>query len=219
MSQPEGAVDQAGPDPVRVVVIDDHQAVRAGLERVLERAPGVELVMALADDRQLLELARDRQVDVVILDYDLERGDGLTTCLRVKQLLSPPAVAVYSGYAGPSLAVTAAVAQADALISKAQPIEELLAIIRQLSAGERLLANPARDLREAAGARLRREDLAVMAMLLDGMRLADIAEALGIDLRAATAAAQRVVGLLQVRRRVTRCSADPMAATTLPNDA
>lgn len=219
MSRPEGAVVQAGRDPVRVVVIDDHQAVRAGLERVLERAPGVELVTALADDRRLLELARVRQVDVVILDYDLERGDGLTVCLRVKQLSAPPAVAVYSGYAGPSLAVAAAVAQADALISKAQPIEELLAVIRQLSAGERLLANPARDLREAAGARLRREDLAVMAMLLDGMRLVDIAQALGIDLRAATAAAQRVVGLLQVRRRVTRCSADPMAATTHPNDA
>src|SRR3954452_25522085 len=56
MSRPETAVVRQGRDPVRVVVIDDHEAVRTGLERVLGRAPGVELVQAMADDRQLLEL-------------------------------------------------------------------------------------------------------------------------------------------------------------------
>jgi DNA-binding NarL/FixJ family response regulator len=219
MSRPEAAIVRPDRAPVRVVVIDDHEAVRTGLERGLERAPGVDLVAAMADDRQLLELARDQRMDVVILDYDLERGDGLTACLRIKQLLAPPAVAIYSGYAGPSLAVAASVAQADALISKAQPVEELLAVIRQLFEGERLLPNPARDLREAAGARLRQEDLAVMAMLLDGVRLVHIAEALGIDERAATALARRVIGHLQVRRRTSRCSVDPMAATPPANDA
>lgn len=204
---------------VRVVVIDDHEAVRAGLERVISRAPGVEIVAALADDRRLLELATDRHMDVVVLDYDLERGDGLTTCLRIKQLDAPPAVVVYSGYAGPSLAVAAAVAQADALISKAQPVEELLRVIGQLAAGGRLLPTPAPDLREAAAARLPAEDIAVMAMLLDGARLADIAGALSIDRRVAAARAQRVVGLLQVHRRATRCSADPMVTMAPPAHA
>jgi DNA-binding NarL/FixJ family response regulator len=197
----------AGVGAVRVVVIDDHEAVRAGLERVISRAPGVEIVAALADDRRLLELAAHRHMDVVVLDYDLERGDGLTTCLRIKQLDDPPAVAVYSGYAGPTLAVAAAVAQADALVSKAQPIEELLRVIGKLADGGRLLPTPAADLREAAAARLPGEDIAVMAMLLEGARLADIAGALSIDPRVAAARAQRVVGLLQVSRRATRCSA------------
>jgi len=205
--------------PIRVVVVDDHEAVRTGLERVLKRASGIHLVAAFADDRQVLDLARRGQVDVLILDYDLERGDGLAACLNVKQLRSPPAVAVYSGYAGPSLAVASAVAQADALVSKAQPVDELLDVVCQLSAGERLLRTPARDLREAAGARLPSEDLAVMAMLLDGNRIADIATALSIDARAARARARRVIGLLQVRRRDTRCSADPMVVTSAPRDA
>jgi DNA-binding NarL/FixJ family response regulator len=201
MSRPEEAVLRTGPEPIRVVVLDDHEAVRAGLERVLDRAPGVELVAAMADDSQLLGLVVEQPIDVVILDYDLERGDGLTACLCIKQLFAPPAVAIYSGYAGASLAVAAAVAQADALISKTQPVDELLTVIQQLAAGERLLPSPARDLREAAGARLRRGDLAMMAMLLDGVRLTDIADALAIDQRAAIAMAQRVIGLLQVRRR------------------
>ena len=195
---------------MRVVVIDDHEAVLAGLERVLSRAPGVDIVAALADDDRLPALVAARSVDVVILDYDLERGDGLMACLRIKQHAAPPAVALYSGYAGPSLAVAAAVAQADALVGKAQPVGDLLAAVRQLAGGQRLLPALACDLREAAAARLAGEDLAVMAMLLDGARLADIAGALSIDRRVATARAQRVVGRLQVGRRVTRCSADPM---------
>lgn len=209
MPQPEHPTAVADPKPVRVVVIDDHEAVRAGLERVLERAPGFEFVAAMADERQLMDLAVRQDMDVVILDYDLQRGDALKACLRIKQLPAPPAVAVYSGYAGPSLAVAAAVAQADALISKAEPVEQLLEAIRQLSEGDRLLATPARDLREAAGARLRGEDLAVMAMLLDGTSLADVASALSIDERDSTARAQRVIGLLQVRRRTTSAPSTP----------
>lgn len=211
MPQPDLRGCTVSSRPIRVVIIDDHEAVRAGLERVLERAPGIALVAALEDDRQLMERAQSRQMDVVVLDYDLERGDGLTACLRIKQLVEPPAVAVYSGYAGPSLAVAAAVAQADALVGKAEPIEMLLESITLLAAGERLLPTPARDLRQAAGARLRGEDLAVMAMLLDGVRVADIAEALSTDIGDAMARARRVVGLLQMRR-TTRCRLDPMAA-------
>lgn len=194
----------------RVVVVDDHEAVRTGLERVLQRSSGIEFVAAFGDDRRLVELAREQRMDVVVLDYDLERGDGLTACLRIKQLPEPPAVVVYSGYAGPSLAVAAAVAQADALVGKAEPVEVLLDTVQRLAGGERLLATPARDLREAAGARLRGGDLAVMAMLLDGALLADIATALSIDLRTALARAQRVLGLLQVGRRQARWTIDPV---------
>ena len=192
-----------GQRPLRVVVIDDHEAVRSGLERLLGKAAGVTSVAALADDRQLLELLGDERVDVVVLDYDLERGDGLTVCLRVKQLPRPPAVAVYSGYAGPWLAVAAAAAQADALISKAEPVDTLLDAIRSLSTGERLLQAPADELREAAGARVRDEDLAVMALLLDGVCVADIAIALALSEREAMHRARRVVGMLQARRAPT----------------
>ena len=78
-----------------------------------------------------------------MLDYDLERGDGLSLCLRLKHRAPAPAVVIYSGYAGPGLAFLATLAQADAVVGKAQPVEALLATIRRLAAGERLLAPPA----------------------------------------------------------------------------
>src|SRR3954454_15195727 len=147
-----------GPDlatgSITVVVVDDHEAVRTGLERVLDRAPGLEPVAGFADDREVVSLLARAPVDVAVLDYDLERGDGLSLCWRLKQREDAPAVAIYSGYAGPALVFAATVAQADAVVSKADPVDALLSTIRRLAAGERLLEPAAPELVEAAAARL-----------------------------------------------------------------
>ena len=197
-----------GPDlaagPIGVVVVDDHEAVRTGLERVLDRAPGLEPVAGYADDRQLFSLLARESVDVAVLDYDLERGDGLSLCWRLKQRDEPPAVVIYSGYAGPGLAFAATVAQADAVVGKADPVGVLLSAIRRLAAGERLLERPAPELVEAAAARLPVEDLPVMALLADGATSSEIEQALGLDTREVGRRARRVIGLLQAgsdRRR------------------
>jgi DNA-binding NarL/FixJ family response regulator len=201
MSRPES---RTGPDLVRVVVVDDHEAVRAGLERLLTRASGLDLVAALPDQRDLLGLVDRQDVDVVILDYDLERSDGLTLCLRVKQRPDPPAVVVYSGYAGPGIELAAAAAAADALISKAAPVEELLRAVRRLARGDRRPEPPTHEMRELACSRLRTEDLSVMSMLLDRVRVADMAHALGLTEREALRRARRVVGVLQSAGRGDR---------------
>ena len=184
-------------DLIRVVVVDDHEAVRTGLERVLDRAPGLEPVAGFADDRKLLSLVGREPVDVAVLDYDLERGDGLSLCWRLKQREDAPAVVIYSGYAGPSLVFAATVAQADAVVSKADPVDRLLSSIRRLAAGERLLKPPAPELLEAAAARLPAEDLPVMAMLADGADASEIAQALGLEAHDVARRARRVIGLIQ----------------------
>src|SRR4051812_23712945 len=187
-------------EPIRVVVVDDHEAVRTGLERVFERSPGFESVSALADDRDLFALLQREQVDVVVLDHDLERTDGLSLCLRIKQRREPPAVVIYSGYAAPALVLAAAVAQADAVVHKAEPIDVLLGALRRLADGDRLLGSPASDLLEAATARLDAEDVPVMALLLHGARTPDIARTLALEEGEAAHRARRVVGVLQAGR-------------------
>jgi two-component system, NarL family, response regulator DesR len=200
-------------DPITVIVVDDHEAVRAGLERVLERTPDLEHVAGLADDRELLSLLNHQRIDVAVLDYDLERGDGLSLCLRLKQRAESPAVVIYSGYAAPGLVFVATVAQADAVVSKAEPVEVLLSSIRRLGAGERLLEPPAPELLEAAAARLSMEDLPVMALLADRAGISEIALALGLNTGEVARRARRVVGLLQAgseRRRDGRVDDDEL---------
>jgi DNA-binding NarL/FixJ family response regulator len=195
----------------RVVVVDDHEAVRTGLERVLQRAPGVDAVAVVDDGEKLFALLHSERVDVVVLDYDLERGDGLSWCLRIKQRTSRVAVLIYSGYAGPGLVFAAGVAQADAVLSKAEPIGVLLDAIQRLAHGERLLGPPAPELFEAAVEQLEPEDLSLLALLIDGANPVDIARALGRAENDVVWRSRRVVGLLQggprrERSRVARLS-------------
>jgi DNA-binding NarL/FixJ family response regulator len=187
----------SGRKPARVAVLDDHEAVRLGVERLLQRATGIEAVAALDDVRALFAFLEREDVDVVVLDYDLGRGDGLATCVRVKQLASRPAVVIYSGYAGPQLMLAASVAQADAVVDKAEPVEVLITSIRRLAGGERLLERPAPDVVEAACARLNMNDLPIMAMLIDGASTLEIADTLNLDEREAVRRSRRVIGLLQ----------------------
>jgi DNA-binding NarL/FixJ family response regulator len=121
-------------------------------------------------------------------------------CLRIKQRREPPAVVIYSGYAAPALVLAATVAQADAVVHKADPVDVLLGALRRLTDGDRLLASPAPDLLEAAAARLDAADVPVMALLLHGIRTPGIAQTLALEEREAARRARRVVGVLQAGR-------------------
>jgi DNA-binding NarL/FixJ family response regulator len=187
---------------VTVLIVDDHPALRAGLEGLLEQEPGVVPLGAVADQRSLMaELAR-RRPDVVILDYVLERGDGLSACFRIKQRPDPPGVVLYSAYVDPVFAAPAMLAQADAVVSKSAPVEELLAAVHAVAGGERLMPVLEPDAMEAASSRLTAEELPVAGMLFARLTVDEIAATLGLDVVAVRATALRIIGELQARDRL-----------------
>lgn len=147
---------------VSVLVVDDHPALRAGLERLLDQEPGYRLLGAVSSEKELAIALGHRQPDVVILDYALRRGDGLSACFRLKQLPRPPGVIIYSAYVDHVFAVPATIAQADAIVSKNAPVEVLLTAIDAVAAGEAELRSPDPEAMEAASSRLGSEDLPIL---------------------------------------------------------
>jgi DNA-binding NarL/FixJ family response regulator len=182
---------------VRVLVVDDHPALRAGLEGLLSNEPGVECIGALHSTDGLQAAVHDLRPDVVVLDYALGAADGLTTCFRLKQQPHPPAVVLYSAYVDGVFAVPAAIAQADATVSKSAPIDQLLSAVHGAAAGTRPRRHHDPELIQAASARLLTEDLPIATMLLGATAVGDIAdvlEATAIDVRNR---ALRIIGRLQ----------------------
>jgi DNA-binding NarL/FixJ family response regulator len=166
---------------IRIAVLDDHPAVLGGLQRLVESAPDLHPV-AFAQDEGALRRALDREpADVVVVDYDLGRGDGLSVCHALKLRRQAPKVVVYSAYAGQGLAVGARAAGADALVGKSDPVSDLLGAIRRVAHGEDLLPTLEPDVRRAAIGRLDEEDVAVAAMLLVSTSHDAIAETLDLD--------------------------------------
>jgi DNA-binding NarL/FixJ family response regulator len=179
--------------------MDDHPAVLAGLRRLIDSEPDLTVIAVGSSAAELARELDGLRPDVLILDYDLVRDDGLSQCRRVKSRPHPPAVVIYSAYAGPALTLAARAARADAVVDKAAPVQVLLSTLRRVANGEIVMSPLPRDIFEAAVARLDDDDLPVFAMLLDGEPLEAIAEALRIERADVAWRAQRIVGRLRPR--------------------
>jgi DNA-binding NarL/FixJ family response regulator len=184
-----------------VLVVDDHPALRAGLEQLLNQEPGYRLLGAVSSEAELAIALQRHRPDVVVMDYALTRGDGLSACFRNKQRPHPPGVVLYSAYVDDVFAVPATLAQADAIVSKNDSVEELLTAVNAVAAGESRVPPPDPELIEAASARLDAEDLPIVGMLFARVRVDDIATTLGIQAREVRARALRIIGEMQAHDR------------------
>jgi DNA-binding NarL/FixJ family response regulator len=165
---------------IRVLLVDDHPALRAGLYSVLRAEPGIVPQAAVASPREALEEMERGRPDFVLLDYHLQEGDGLTLCHRLKTRPDPPHVLIYSAYADARLTIPAMVADADGVANKAVPAEDLFEAIRLISKGGSLLPPVSRELLEGASSRLDPDDLPILGMVMDRTSRGDIAEVLQI---------------------------------------
>ncbi len=189
------------PPVVSVLVVDDHPALRAGLEQLLDQEPGYRLVGAVSSEAELAIALQRHRPDVVVMDYALTRGDGLSACFRLKQRPRPPGVVLYSAYVDDHFAVPATLAQADAIVSKNDPVAVLLAAIDDAAAGEAQVRSPDPEVIEAASSRLEADDLPIVGMLFARVRVDDIATTLGVEPREIQARALRIIGEMQAQDR------------------
>ena len=184
---------------IRILVVDDHPAVRAGLLGLLRSEPGLVVVGGAEDAASALEQAERSRPDVVLLDYDLPDYDGLLLCCDLKTLSPPPGVIVYSAFARPRLAPAAAVAGADAMLDKGAPPGELFESVRVVARGTAELSIGPPDVIERCISKLEPSDIPLFGMALNGTPPAEIATVTGDDLATTRARLRELVRRLQGR--------------------
>jgi DNA-binding NarL/FixJ family response regulator len=189
---------------VRVAVLDDHAAVRAGVEALLAGEPDLVMVGAADGEEALWPLLRRTRPSVVVLDFGRRGRDGLELCLRMKATLQPPRVVLHSGFPREALLVPSALAGVDAIAGKDGSRVELLDAIRTAGAageggGGHRLTVPG-HLAARAAAAVDPADHALLAMLLAGTAPDDVADTLGIS----RTAVHRRTGALVARLRPAR---------------
>jgi DNA-binding NarL/FixJ family response regulator len=184
---------------IRVMIVDDHPALRAGLRVVLDAEPGIVFAGESAGDEESVWPAINRsRPDLVRLGYHLPRGDGLQLCFRIKHEVPAPQVVIFSAYASPSLALPATLAGADGLLAKDLGARELFHSIRAVHGGERLVPPVSATVLEEAFERLDPGCHALIGMLLDGASEPEVAETLGIERREVRHAVHRILHALRL---------------------
>jgi DNA-binding NarL/FixJ family response regulator len=183
---------------IRVVVVDDHPAVRAGLMTVLRAEPGIVPVGEASTAAELWPQLQRAAPDVVLLDYHLPDADGLRLCRRVKAKVPAPAVLVYSAYVDATLVIPARLAGADGLVHKSAPALELYEALRTVAGGGRVMPEVSREMLEQASERVDPQDLPVLSMLVDGATPADVAAAMRIEGEEVSRRIDRLLSRLRV---------------------
>jgi DNA-binding NarL/FixJ family response regulator len=165
----------------RLLIVDDHAAVRAGLAALLAREPGLRVVATAADAEAALALAEEHRPDVALIDFHLPGEDGLELCLRLDGAAPRPRRVLYSAFADEQLAVLAIVAGADALVPKSADPEQLVETLLAVAGGHRVAMTPSPAAMTTVGAALEPADLPVLGMLIHGTPPEELADTLGMS--------------------------------------
>jgi len=123
----------------RVVIADDQELVRTGLEMVLA-ARGVEVVATVADGREAVEAVRRTTPDVCLMDIRMPVLDGIEATARITASGSTTRVLILTTYDIDTYVYGALKAGAAGFLLKATPPDRLIAGIETVAAGESLLA-------------------------------------------------------------------------------
>jgi len=163
-----------------VLVVDDHQAVRLGIQMLLDDEPGIEVVAATGSFGEGLAAARRLAPDVVVVDYHLPGRDGLTLTHQLVTMATPPRVLVFSAYADQRLELAALLAGADGVLGKNSLGLELCQQIEALAWGRSLRPSISTRVLAAVSEEMEIEDRPILGMLAAGTPPDEIKRVLGL---------------------------------------
>ncbi len=127
-----GNVPTEASDSHRVLIVDDADDLRMLMRERLERTAGFTVVGEAADGVAAIELARELQPDLILLDLAMPRMDGLEALPHIREAVPDTHVIVFSGFNQNTLAEKAIAAGADRYVVKGGPMRELIAIVESV---------------------------------------------------------------------------------------
>lgn len=169
-----------------VLLIDDHDLIRHGLRRAFEREEEFEVVGESSTISDALSLAEELKPHVVIMDLRLPDGNGLDAAKRLRDLLPNCGIVVLTMYAGDDQLFGALDAGASAFVAKDAPAEDVVAAARHAATTPNAftaadLAGAMRRRLSPKGPQLSPREKQVLALLADGLAVAQIARQLYIS--------------------------------------
>lgn len=127
---------------IRVLLADDHTLVRAGLKKILEAAPAIEVVGEVADGNTALARLNDGNIDVLVLDLTMPGMDGLEVLRRVEVEHPDVKVLVLTMHADAEHALRAIRDGAEGYLVKDSAADDLVAGIEAVTAGRPYYSEP-----------------------------------------------------------------------------
>ena len=199
--------------PIRVLVADDHRLFRDGLRALLNSVPDLEVVGEAGDGEEVVAQAAVLQPDVILMDLQLPKINGVEATRRILHSQPRVNVLVLTMFEDTDTVLAAMRAGARGYILKDTDEEALLRSVRAVASGEalfgpgvaerlmRYLAEATPSAERAAFPELTDREREVLYLLAQGLSNQQVAERMGISLKTARNHVSNILGRLQVADR------------------
>lgn len=193
-----------------MVICDDHAILAQGMVAVLGDESDVEVVGVAGSVVEVLELAERHRPDVVLMDYGLPDGDGVSATRTLKQAHPETKVVMLTSYSNEAVLVGAIEAGCSGFMTKHEGSAVVASGVRLAAAGEALISAPMlRQLLPRLSqtdrrmeSRLTGRELEVLGLLADGVPTQKIAERLYLSSNTVRNHSQRILSKLGVHSRL-----------------
>jgi DNA-binding NarL/FixJ family response regulator len=174
------------PQPLSVLLVDDHELIRHGLARAFERTSEFTVAGEAGSVAEGIALARSLEPDIVVTDVRLPDGTGLDLVRQLRAASDEIGIVVLTMYAGDEQLFAALEAGASSFVTKDSPSDEVIAAARHASVSPRSftagdLAGAMRRRLTPSGPQLSARETEVLKLLAEGLGVAAIARQLYVS--------------------------------------
>jgi DNA-binding NarL/FixJ family response regulator len=189
----------------RLLLADDHALIRAGVRALVHDIDGYTIVGEAEDGKEAVDLARELDPDIVLLDITMKNVSGLEALQSLKQRDPQSKVLILSMHSGQEVVLDALQKGADGYLLKNAAMAELRLALDALRRGDRYLSSAiVKPVIEQAMARshaehdLTQRQLEILRLITRGESTRSIAQGLGLSVKTVEAHRAQIMKRLQI---------------------
>jgi DNA-binding NarL/FixJ family response regulator len=170
-------------EPIRVLIADDHPSILDGLQTMLGELPDMRVVGAAANGTEAVEAALKLAPDVILMDLQMPRMDGVAAITALHRDRCRSAIIVLTTFSGDARVSRALKAGATSYLLKTASIAEIIQAVRKAASGMSVLtpAVASEMLAHAATDQLNEREVSVLRLVSQGNRNRRIGQYLNVS--------------------------------------
>jgi two-component system, NarL family, response regulator DevR len=222
--------DERLAEPLKVMLVDDHEVVRQGLKSLLEVESDISVVAEASSGREAVDMAKIYSPNVVVMDVRMPEGGGVEACRDIRDGDSDIQVIMLTSYSDDEALFNSIMAGASGFVLKQIRGRDLIQAIRTVGAGQSLLdpgvtKRVLERLRKAKFeekdpklARLSPQEERILDMIGEGLTNRQIAERIHLSDKTVKNYVSNILAKLEVARRAEAASYVARARAERPKE-
>jgi DNA-binding NarL/FixJ family response regulator len=192
-----------GPNPIRILAVDDHPIFRQGITGLLADQPDMKLVAEACDGREAIQQYRTHRPDITLMDLQMPEMNGLDAVMAIRGEFPEAKIIVLTTYTGDVQVLRALKAGARAYLLKNLLHKELLETIRAVHSGRKALSPEASFelAQHATDEALTEGEVEVLRLIAAGNANKQIADQLSITEEAVKGRVKNILSKLNANDR------------------